>query len=72
MTIVYPEKHGRKLLIVALIDNLLKGASGQAIQNVCHQYHRFGIVSGDGLINILSPFSNVGMLPVALLNSMGV
>ncbi|MDE5954687.1 MAG: N-acetyl-gamma-glutamyl-phosphate reductase, partial [Duncaniella sp.] len=27
------EKHGRKLLILSAIDNLLKGASGQAVQN---------------------------------------
>ena len=32
--IVYLEKHGDKLLIVSMIDNLLKGASGQAVQNV--------------------------------------
>ncbi|NDP21801.1 MAG: N-acetyl-gamma-glutamyl-phosphate reductase [Paludibacter sp.] len=32
--IVYLEKHGDKLLIVSMIDNLLKGASGQAIQNM--------------------------------------
>lgn len=31
--IVYLEKHGNKLLIVSMIDNLLKGASGQAVQN---------------------------------------
>lgn len=31
--IVYLEKHGDKLLIVSMIDNLLKGASGQAVQN---------------------------------------
>lgn len=31
--IVYLEKHGTKLLIVSMIDNLLKGASGQAVQN---------------------------------------
>ena len=31
--ILYPEKHGNKLLIVSIIDNLLKGASGQAVQN---------------------------------------
>ncbi|MEA4852181.1 MAG: N-acetyl-gamma-glutamyl-phosphate reductase, partial [Paludibacter sp.] len=29
--IVYLEKHGDKLLIVSMIDNLLKGASGQAV-----------------------------------------
>lgn len=28
------EKHGDKLLIIATIDNLLKGASGQAVQNM--------------------------------------
>ncbi len=27
------EKHGKKLLILSAIDNLLKGASGQAVQN---------------------------------------
>lgn len=32
--IVYLEKHGNKLLIVSIIDNLLKGASGQAVQNM--------------------------------------
>lgn len=32
--IVYIEKHGNKLLIVSMIDNLLKGASGQAVQNM--------------------------------------
>jgi N-acetyl-gamma-glutamyl-phosphate reductase len=32
--IVYIEKHGDKLLIVSMIDNLLKGASGQAVQNM--------------------------------------
>lgn len=32
--IVYTEKHGDKLLIVSMIDNLLKGASGQAVQNM--------------------------------------
>ena len=31
--IVYLEKHGNKLLVVSMIDNLLKGASGQAVQN---------------------------------------
>lgn len=32
-SIVYLEKHGNKLLIISIIDNLLKGASGQAVQN---------------------------------------
>jgi N-acetyl-gamma-glutamyl-phosphate reductase len=31
--IVYPEKHGDKIFIISIIDNLLKGASGQAVQN---------------------------------------
>ena len=31
--ILYPEKHGNRLLIISMIDNLLKGASGQAVQN---------------------------------------
>jgi N-acetyl-gamma-glutamyl-phosphate reductase len=32
--IIYLEKHGDKLLVVSMIDNLLKGASGQAVQNM--------------------------------------
>ena len=32
--IVYLEKHDDKLLIVSMIDNLLKGASGQAVRNM--------------------------------------
>lgn len=32
--IVHVEKHGGKLLIISIIDNLLKGASGQAVQNM--------------------------------------
>lgn len=32
--VVYVEKHGNKLLIISCIDNLLKGASGQAVQNM--------------------------------------
>ena len=32
--IVHVEKHGSKLLIISIIDNLLKGASGQAVQNM--------------------------------------
>jgi len=32
--IIYLEKHDDKLLIVSMIDNLLKGASGQAVQNM--------------------------------------
>lgn len=32
--LVWVEKHGNKLLILSAIDNLLKGASGQALQNM--------------------------------------
>jgi N-acetyl-gamma-glutamyl-phosphate reductase len=32
--LVYLEKHGDKLMILSCIDNLLKGASGQAVQNM--------------------------------------
>ena len=32
--ILHVEKHGKKLLITCAIDNLLKGASGQALQNM--------------------------------------
>ncbi len=31
---IYLEKHGDKLFIISIIDNLLKGASGQAVQNM--------------------------------------
>ncbi len=32
--LLYLEKHGDKLFIISMIDNLLKGASGQAVQNM--------------------------------------
>ena len=32
--LVHVEKHGNKLFILSVIDNLLKGASGQAVQNM--------------------------------------
>jgi N-acetyl-gamma-glutamyl-phosphate reductase len=32
--LVHVEKHGSKLLVISIIDNLLKGASGQAVQNM--------------------------------------
>lgn len=32
--LIHLEKHGDRLLIIAIIDNLLKGASGQAVQNM--------------------------------------
>ena len=36
--LVQLEKHGNKLLITSTIDNLLKGASGAAIQNLNLMY----------------------------------
>ena len=32
--LIFLEKHGNKLMIISCIDNLLKGASGQAVQNM--------------------------------------
>ena len=32
--LIFLEKHGNKLVIISCIDNLLKGASGQAVQNM--------------------------------------
>ncbi|MNS69614.1 N-acetyl-gamma-glutamyl-phosphate reductase [compost metagenome] len=32
--LVHVEKHGDKLMVLSIIDNLLKGASGQAVQNM--------------------------------------
>jgi N-acetyl-gamma-glutamyl-phosphate reductase len=32
--IVYLEKHGNKLVVISITDNLIKGASGQAVQNL--------------------------------------
>ena len=32
--LIHVEKHNQKLFIVSIIDNLLKGASGQAVQNM--------------------------------------
>jgi len=36
--LIHLHKHGNKLLITSIIDNLLKGASGQAIQNMNLMY----------------------------------
>lgn len=33
MIAVYPDRHTGRIIIVSVIDNLLKGASGQAVQN---------------------------------------
>ena len=32
--LIFLEKHGNKLMIISCIDNLIKGASGQAVQNM--------------------------------------
>ncbi len=32
--LVYLEKHGDQVMVISVIDNLLKGASGQAVQNM--------------------------------------
>lgn len=44
--IIWLEKHGGRLLILAAIDNLLKGASGQAVQNMNIM---FGLEQSTGL-----------------------
>lgn len=44
--LVHIEKHGNKLFIIGVIDNLLKGASGQAVQNM---NLIFGLEEGTGL-----------------------
>lgn len=44
--LVHLEKHGNKLLIISMIDNLLKGASGHAVQNMNLM---FGIEETTGL-----------------------
>ena len=32
--LIHVEKHGNKVMILSIVDNLLKGASGQAVQNM--------------------------------------
>lgn len=44
--LLYVKKHGDKLLIISIIDNLLKGASGQAVQNMNIM---FGLPEATGL-----------------------
>lgn len=44
--ILYIEKHDNKLLIISMIDNLIKGASGQAVQNMNLM---FGLEESTGL-----------------------
>jgi N-acetyl-gamma-glutamyl-phosphate reductase len=36
--VLFLEKHGDQLLIISMLDNLLKGASGQAVQNMNIMY----------------------------------
>lgn len=44
--IIYLEKHGGKLVVISCTDNLLKGASGQAVQNMNLM---FGLDEKEGL-----------------------
>jgi len=44
--LVYLEKFGNKLMIITVVDNLLKGASGQAVQNMNIM---FGLTQKKGL-----------------------
>lgn len=44
--LLWLEKHGDKLLVLSIIDNLLKGASGQAVQNMNLM---FGLDETEGL-----------------------
>jgi len=44
--LVHLEKHGNKLFIISITDNLLKGASGQAVQNMNLM---FGLEENSGL-----------------------
>ena len=44
--VLYLEKHGNKLMVISVIDNLLKGASGQAVQNMNLM---FGLAENAGL-----------------------
>lgn len=51
--VLHIEKHGKQVLITAAIDNLLKGASGQAIQNM---NLLFGLEETTGLLLKSSAF----------------
>jgi N-acetyl-gamma-glutamyl-phosphate reductase len=44
--LLHVEKHGKKAFILSIIDNLLKGASGQAVQNMNLM---FGLDEREGL-----------------------
>jgi N-acetyl-gamma-glutamyl-phosphate reductase len=45
--LLFVEKHGENLMIISIIDNLLKGASGQAVQNLNLM---FGLGETEGLL----------------------
>ncbi len=45
--LIHVDKHGDKLLVTSCIDNLLKGASGQAVQNMNLM---FGLEESTGLL----------------------
>ncbi len=45
--LLYLEKHEDQLVVISLIDNLLKGASGQAVQNM---NLLFGLAETTGLL----------------------
>ena len=51
--VLYLEKHGNKLLILSCIDNLVKGASGQAVHNMNLM---FGLSEKEGLALKASAF----------------
>lgn len=44
--VLYLEKHGNKIMVISVVDNLLKGASGQAVQNMNLM---FGLPENTGL-----------------------
>lgn len=44
--LIYLEKHDNKLMIISMLDNLIKGASGQAVQNMNLM---FGFEENEGL-----------------------
>jgi N-acetyl-gamma-glutamyl-phosphate reductase len=44
--LIHLEKHGSKIFIISILDNLLKGASGHAVQNMNLM---FGLEETEGL-----------------------
>jgi N-acetyl-gamma-glutamyl-phosphate reductase len=51
--LIHLEKHGKKLVIHSTLDNFIKGASGQAVQNMNLM---FGIEETEGLIKAKGVF----------------